>query len=160
MRYSGRKSEIISFLIRFAIWTALLGFLWQIWLCGLYLDFLKPIAFAFLRVVGVKKLLYTRVADQFVNMLAYLSLVLASPNAIRRWRLTIVAAISGIVFLIAEHVLLTWAIYEIEQAYPEPTMRDMFVIPMWIVSAALPFILWTAFYPDIVTRVMVLGNKR
>ncbi len=160
MWYSKEKSEIFPFLFRLLAWTAVLGFLWQTILYEYYLDFLRPIAFAFLRFVGAKKLLYSRVGDQFVNLVLYLALVMASPGLIRPWKRTLLAATAGTAVICVEHLFLSWAVYSVEVSYIDNATRELFVIPMWLISAALPFVLWMMFCSDSAARLLSLRPER
>jgi len=123
-----------------------LGFLWQNGLDELYPHLLKPVAFPFFRLVGVEKWLLTRVSGQFVSLIVFAALVLASPQAVRRWKRTLLSLGGGVVIIAAAHLLLSWAVYAIEAAHPDERMRGLLVEPLWVVNAALPLVLWLLFH--------------
>lgn len=120
----------------------LLGFVWQYRLADLYPHLLKPVAFPFFRLVGVEKWLLSRVSGQFISLMFFLALELASPRMFERWRRTLFNLACGVACIACGHLLLSWVVYEIEAAYPDSETRGLFVEPLWIVNTALPLVLW------------------
>ena len=120
----------------------LLGLAWQYWLADLYPYLLKPVAFPFFRLVGVEKWLLSRVSGQFISVMIFLALELASPRALTRLRRTSFNLVCGMVCIACGHLLLSWAVYEIEAAYPDSKTRGLLVEPLWILNTALPLGLW------------------
>jgi hypothetical protein len=108
-----------------------------------------------LRLVGVEKWPYALVADQFVNLVPFIALVLASSIPGKDWKRMVTAGLAGNAILAFEHTLLAWAMYAIDNNIATVTTKEMLVIPMWNVSAALPFVLWIWFYPELVSRLFL-----
>ncbi len=144
-----KRKDLWLFLLKLAILTLLFGYVWFAYFQAAYPHVIKPIATAFFQLVGVRRWLLTLVLEHFTNIVPYLALVLATPGLIVNRKKTLIALFGGLAIIVAVHLLLSWAVYELQVRYQLSETFYKFVVPMYLFNDALPLVLWLSFYPGV-----------
>ena len=156
------KKELWKFLLKLAIFSLILGFLWFWKLQDFYPFLLKPAAIPFFQWVGVKKWYLSWVLDHFTNIVPYIALVLATPGILKRWKWTLLALFGGLVALMISHLFLSWMVYHYSAEYQFTKSFFRRTFPFFLLSDGLPLPLWLLFYPRVLPelfRFIKLGRK-
>jgi len=148
------RKELWLFLAKLVPLTLLLGYVWFRTVQRQYPDFVDVVADPFFRLVGVRRWWLALVIEHFTNIVPYLALVLASPDLIARWRRTLAALLGGGTALVLGHLLLSTAVYHLNEAYGLSKSFYRVIVPLYLVNDALPLILWFAFYPSLPGRLL------
>jgi hypothetical protein len=148
------KRELIAFALKALSISLVLGFLWFWKAQDLYPHLLSPISVPFFQWVGVKKWLLSRVIDHFTNIVPYVALVLATPEAFRNWKKTLFALLGGLAILAAGHLLLSWAVYYYSAQYRFSKAYFRAAFPYFLLCDAMPLILWLLFYPRVLPKML------
>jgi len=146
------KSGLIPFLLKLIFISLILGFLWFWKAQDAYPHLLSPVAIPFFQWVGVQKWLLSRVIDHFTNIVPYIALVLATPDAFKNWKRTIIVLLSGLIALAATHLLLSWVVYYYSAQYRFTKAYFRATFPFFLFVDALPLPLWLLFYPKVLPR--------
>jgi len=157
-----RRKELWLFLLKLPVLTLGFGYIWFSGLQLIYPDLIDPIATPFFRLVGVTNWLLYLLLEHFTNLIPYIALVLASPGLIRNWRRTIYALFGGVAAIVLVHLLLSWLVFELNEAYGLSRAFYRVWVPAYLFNDALPFGLWLLFYPELPGRLFglrIFGHK-
>lgn len=142
-----KKKSLWQFLAKLVAVTLVLGLVWFWWLREAYLSFITDPARLVLPMLGVEKLHFSAAAEHFANLIPFVALVLAAPEATRRWRYLVTSLMFGICLLMIGHLLMLTGFYFIIEKYALSRQAYRLMLPIWVLNDALPLILWLAFYP-------------
>lgn len=157
------KKDLLIFLFKLISLTLVLGYFWFTGWQVRYPDWLDPIAMPFFKLVGVKRWWLALVVEHFTNIIPYIALVLSVPDHFREWRRGLLALFGGCAVIILGHLILSWAVYYFNLDYGMSKSFYRIILPFYILNDALPFVLWIAFYPHMLTRlfgIKVFENDR
>ncbi|RKX24774.1 MAG: hypothetical protein DRP45_07460 [Candidatus Zixiibacteriota bacterium] len=163
MSFFEKKKELWKFLLRLVPLTLLFGYFWFAFLQVRYPVLIRPVASFFLELVGVDDWLLYIVLEHFTNLVPFASLVLASPGLVSNWKKTLTALFGGLAIIIAGHLLLSWVVFELNEAYGLSRAFYRVVVPLLLLNDTLPLLLWVAFYPRLPGRLLglrIFGDQK
>lgn len=146
------KKELGLFLVKLALSVTVLGLLWFYYFQTLYPEILKPIFMPLFQMLDVRKWRLYQLLDHFTNLVPYIALVMATPGFFKNWKRTIISLAGGLAILIIGHFVLSYLdnFYYVRYRQTKQFFRSTF--HYYVINDALPFLLWLAFYPRILTR--------
>jgi hypothetical protein len=144
----GKRLSLLA--LEFVALTAPLTWLWLDWGRAAYYEFFlrtsRPILLA-LGVTGVRRDL---VHDRFINYLPFLVLILITPGLSPRRRL--IGGLLGCGVLYLGHIGLTYASFLAFIKHGESMASTSQLFPAWLLSDALPFVLWAIVAHEVLSR--------
>ncbi len=143
------RKDLWLFLAKLVPLTLVLGYFWFAGLQEQYPYLMKPVAFPFFELVGVKSWRLALLMEHFTNIVPYIALILASPNLITNWKRSLIAFFGGLLIIVAVHLLLSWVVYYFSMKYSLSKTFYKILVPCYLVNDAMPLILWLAFYPKL-----------
>ena len=151
-----KRKDLWLFLAKLIPLTVLFGWLWFSGWQKQYPYAIWPVAEPFLNFFGATKWWMALVVEHFTNLVPYVALVLATPGLIKRWKRGLAALFGGTAIIVLGHLLLSVAVFHLNEAYSLSKTFYRFIVPMYLVNDALPLILWLVFFPDMPERLFGL----
>lgn len=147
------KKEPWPFLLKLALSTLILGYIWFAAAQDAYPHMLKPIVYPFFKWVDVKTWRLSILLDHFTNIVPYISLIIATPGFFRNWKKTLLALFGGLIILMIGHVALSWLDYHFWSQYKMTRKFFKTTFHYYLLNDALPLGLWLLFYPRVLPQI-------
>jgi len=143
-------ARLFPLVLKFVAITAPLTWLWLEWGREAYYRFFVQVSRPLLIALGVTGVRRDLVHDRFINYLPFLALMLITPALSLQRRL--IGSVVGCLVLYLGHVALAVVAFEsfIKHGTTRESMSGLF--PAWILSDALPFLLWAIIANDLLRR--------
>lgn len=152
------KKDLILFLLKLALSVTVLGLIWFYYFQMLYPEILKPIFLPLFQSLGVRKWRLYQLLDHFTNLVPYIALIIATPGFFKNWKKTVISLVGGLAILIVGHFVLSYLDDYYYARYQQTKQFFRSTFHYYVINDALPFLLWLAFYPKILTQ--LFGFKR
>ncbi|HWR83097.1 MAG TPA: hypothetical protein VN285_07330 [Candidatus Deferrimicrobium sp.] len=143
------KKSLWPFLLKLLVFSLVLGYLWFSRYQKQYPYWIDGFADPFFKLIGVRQWWLALVIEHFTNLVPYLALVLASPGLVSKWKRSLIALVGGVAILIVGHLLLSSAVYFVNEKYALSKDAYRILVPMYIINDALPLALWIGFFPKL-----------
>jgi hypothetical protein len=143
-----RKRELLKFLLKALFIGAPLCFAWMELLSDEYLRVLYSIGHPLLDFLGVKKWWMALLMFHFATIVAYVTLVLATPGLLHRIGRNIAGLGAGLAIVIIMHLILVYAVYFANFEFGLRQTFHIITLPLYLINDILPFALWLLWFPQ------------
>jgi hypothetical protein len=153
------REKLWLFIAKFILVSLPLFALWMWKGEAWYLEFLRQLlTLLLIKLAGLSVGCFPAPKPILLNLIPFVSLIVITEKIELKVRLIRLA--EGLLILIAWHMILTELVYLLLDCQATTPAYEKFSVPLYLLSGAIPFVLWILFAPKQVASLFSRGKKR